>query len=65
MDLGSLAALAVSTNSAMAQQEVSVAMTKMAMESQTQAAVQLTDQVTDAAKAAAQAASSHMVDVIV
>ncbi|MCW9033040.1 MAG: hypothetical protein OQK35_06155 [Alphaproteobacteria bacterium] len=65
MDLGSLAALAVNTNSAMARQETSVAMTKMAMESKTQVAIQLTDQVTEAAKAAAKAATTGGIDILV
>jgi len=64
MDITGLAAHGVAMMQGMQKQQANVAMTRNAIESNTQAAQLLTEQVADQAKAAAQAASSGKIDIL-
>ena len=65
MNVATLAAVAVSANTALTRQEASVSAVKQTIENHTQAAVSLTQQVTDQAKAAAASASAGSVNIVI
>ncbi|NVK20490.1 MAG: hypothetical protein HWE30_17485 [Methylocystaceae bacterium] len=65
MDIAGMAAYSVGMMQGMQKQQANVAMTRNAIESNTQAAQTITAQVAEQAKAVAQAATSGKIDITV